>query len=204
MNKGNKEYKRENRHSMIEVREAENGQPVVEGYAVVFDTPSDGLPFTEIIERGALDGVVERSDVFALINHNLDRGVLARSKRGVGSLTLTVDSRGLRYSFTVPDTDAGRELAENLRRGEITESSFSFTVEEDEWTREMAGDEEHWTRRVKKIRELYDVSPVYNAAYSATSVDLRGRDAALEAARKAKDEAEAAAEWAAMEDAINI
>ena len=28
----------------------------VEGYAVLFNTPSDGLYFEEVIERGALDG----------------------------------------------------------------------------------------------------------------------------------------------------
>ena len=35
----------------------------VEGYAVLFNTPSDGLYFEEVIERGALDGVLEKSDV---------------------------------------------------------------------------------------------------------------------------------------------
>lgn len=42
----------------------------VEGYALLFETPSDGLGFTEKIERGALDGVIEKSDVFALLNHS--------------------------------------------------------------------------------------------------------------------------------------
>ena len=43
----------------------------VEGYALLFDTPSDGLSFTEKIERGALDGVIEKSDVFALLYHDM-------------------------------------------------------------------------------------------------------------------------------------
>ena len=52
----------------------------VEGYALLFDTPSDGLSFEEVIERGALDGVVAKSDVFAVLNHDQSRGILARSK----------------------------------------------------------------------------------------------------------------------------
>lgn len=145
----------------------------VEGYALLFDTPSDGLSFEEVIERGALDGVIERSDVMALMNHSLDRGVLARSRNGVGSLTLQVDSKGLLYRFEAPNTPLGDELLENLRRGEVCESSFCFTVKKDTWEERADGT---WKRVVHEINELFDVSPVYNAAYSATSVYTRGRD----------------------------
>ena len=48
----------------------------VEGYALLFDIPSDGLSFEEVIERGALDGVVAKSDVFAVLNHDQSRGIL--------------------------------------------------------------------------------------------------------------------------------
>lgn len=181
-----KEYVREERRTPLETRENDGGVRVVEGYALLFDTPSDGLDFTETIATGALDGVIERSDVFALLDHDSRRGVLARCRYGQGSLSLAVDAKGLRYSFELPDTALAKELAENLRRGEVSESSFAFTVEEDTWERSIEADgTEHWTRRITKIRELYDVSPVYRAAYSATSVDLRGMER-----RKAQDEAE--------------
>ena len=36
---------------------AEDEKRTVEGYALLFDTASDGLSFVEIIERGALEGV---------------------------------------------------------------------------------------------------------------------------------------------------
>ena len=98
----------------------------VEGYALLFDTPSDGLSFTEVIQRGALDGVLAKSDVFALLNHDQRRGILARSQNGQGSLTLSVDSKGLKYRFEAPKTVLGDELIENIRRGEIKESSFCF------------------------------------------------------------------------------
>lgn len=165
---------KETRNVQSEVRFAEE-EGAVEGYALLFDVQSDGLPFYETIERGALDGVIERSDVFALLNHSLERGVLARSNRGRGSLSLEVDERGLKYRFTIPDTAVGKELAENLRRGEIDSSSFGFTVDEDKWEKR---DDGIWSRRIIRIAELFDVSPVYRAAYSATSVSLRGRERA--------------------------
>ena len=150
----------------------------VAGYALLFNTPSDGLNFEEIILPGALDGVIERSNVFALLNHDASRGILARSKYGKGKLTLEIDSRGLRYSFEAPNTHLGDELLEYLKRGDISESSFAFTVKEDIW--EKVGTK---TRRtIKRFDELFDVSPVYNAAYSKTTVSARAID------RKAKAE----------------
>lgn len=149
----------------------------VEGYALLFDTASDGLSFEETIMRGALDGVIAKSDVFALLNHSHSRGLLARSKQGTGSLTLEVDSKGLKYRFEAPKTQLGEELLENLRRGEISESSFCFDVEKDTWERKKDGT---WKRTIEKIGQLYDVSPVYNGAYSKTSVYLRGKEQAEE------------------------
>lgn len=105
----------------------------VEGYAFLFNVPSDGLSFQETIEPGAADGVIAKSDVFAVLNHDQERGILARSKYGKGSLSLTVDEKGLRYSFEAPKTALGDELLENLRRGEIDQSSFCFDVEKDAW-----------------------------------------------------------------------
>lgn len=109
----------------------------VEGYAVLFNTPSDGLYFEEVIERGALDGVLEKSDVFALLNHSQNRGILARSNGGNGSLVLKVDEKGLKYRFEAPKTALGEELLENIRRGEISASSFCFDVEKDTWEKKV-------------------------------------------------------------------
>ena len=193
------EKEKEIRNVTCEVRFAEE-EGIVEGYAMLFDVQSDGLPFCETIERGALDGIVERSDVFALLNHSLERGVLARSNRGRGSLSLEVDERGLKYRFTLPDTAIGRELAENLRRGEIDSSSFCFTVDEDKWEKR---DDGIWSRRIIRIAELFDVSPVYRAAYSATSVSLRGRERAVAELRER--EQRAVAEYLdRIEQSLNI
>lgn len=165
------QIKKEIRNIAAEVTVDEESRKV-EGYALLFNVPSDGLDIEEIIEPRALDGVIERSNVFALLNHDERRGILARSKKGEGTLSLTVDGKGLRYRFDAPRTALGDELLEYLKRGEVTESSFAFTVAEDVW--EKKG--ETWKRTIKKIDELYDVSPVYDAAYSKTTVYMRGKE----------------------------
>lgn len=170
----------ERRSFGIEFREQESRK--VEGYASVFNSRSKDLGgFTEIIDPAAFNGVIERSDVLALLNHDQDRGVLARSRKGVGSLTLTVDERGLHYSFDAPNTALGNELVEGLKRGDISTSSFAFTVAGEKWTKEEDGS---YLRTITQIDKLYDVSPVYNEAYEDTSVALRS----LEAARAEEQE----------------
>lgn len=179
--------KREIRNTSFQVQvTGENEEKrTVEGYALLFDTPSDGLSFTEVIKRGALDGVLEKSDVFALLNHDQRRGVLARSKYGKGSLSLSVDDKGLKYRFDAPKTALGDELLENIRRGEIGESSFCFDVEKDTWEKRKDGS---WKRTIEKFGNIYDTSPVYNGAYSKTSVYMRGKETAEEELRQREQE----------------
>lgn len=179
---------------------AVEGRRIVEGYALVFDEPSTGLrDFREVIHRGALAGVLEQSDVFALLDHNPSRGVLARANKGAGSLTLTVDERGLKYSFEVPDTALGAEVYQGVQRGDIAGSSFSFTVKKDRWERGADGVA---LRHIDQIEALYDVSPVYRPAYDATtvSVDRRGLEA-LEAAEQQQAEERAEEAPATEEEA---
>lgn len=171
---------REIRNTQNQLKSTDNTSRMVEGYAIVFDSESVDLGgFFEIIERGAVDGVIEKSDVLCLLNHNENRGVLARCKFGVGSLKLEVDEHGLKYSFEAPNTALGDELLEGLRRGDISTSSFGFTVEDDEWVKRSDGT---ILRKIKKIKQLYDVSPVYNPAYQSTEVEIidkRGLEALL-------------------------
>lgn len=197
----NEDEKREIRNTsyQVEVTGESDEKRTVEGYAMLFDTPSDGLRFEEVIARGALEGVVGKSDVFALLNHDFDRGVLARSKNGSGSLTLEVDAKGLKYRFEAPKTALGDELLENIRRGEINQSSFCFDVEKDTWEKKTDGT---WKRTVEKIGNLYDVAPVYNAAYSKTSVYMRGKE--LAEAELKKQEAPGEEYYREIEKKYNI
>lgn len=176
---------KEVRNTNVEIRELNPESREVTGYALVFNSYSNDLGgFIETIEPRALDGVIEVSDVLCLLNHNEDKGVLARSKQGTGSLTLEVDETGLKYSFEAPKTALGDELLEGLRRGDISASSFAFTVKEDTWSK---NDDGSYIRTINKIEQLFDVSPVYNPAYNATSVkaDTRGLD---EMKKKEKEE----------------
>ncbi|WP_449020868.1 phage major capsid protein [Prevotella jejuni] len=162
----------------------------VEGYAVVFNSQSEDLGFYETINPSAItEDVLKRSDVFCLFNHDQDK-VLARSKYGTGSLQLQLDEQGLKYTFTAPNTDLGDELLEYLRRGDIDSSSFAFTVSTDEgsevWT---TGTDGRQYREILKIDELHDVSPVWNPAYTSTSVSQRTLDK-LNQLREMQDEKE--------------
>lgn len=196
------EEKKEIRNTafQVQVTGEDEEKRTVEGYALLFGVSSDGLSFEEVIERGALDGVVNKSDVFALMNHNHSRGILARSSKGKGSLSLSIDEKGLKYRFEAPKTALGDELLENIRRGEICESSFCFDVEKDTWEKKSNG---KWKRTVSKIGNLYDVSPVYNAAYSATSVYMRGKEQVEEELSR-QDEENLKEYYSNIENSLNI
>jgi HK97 family phage prohead protease len=130
---------REQRNCNFELRVAPESR-LVEGYAIVFNSQSQDLGgFTEVIDNSALEGVIERSDVLCLLNHNEDKGVLARCKHGTGSLSIEIDDKGLKYRFEAPNTALGDELLEGLRRGDITNSSFAFTVGKDNWEKREDG-----------------------------------------------------------------
>lgn len=160
--------------SEIRSVEGESSRHIV-GYALLFNVRSVQLgDFTEVIMPEALnDEILKRSDVLALLNHDISRGVLARSRNGEGSLTLTIDEKGLRYEFDAPNTALGDELVEGIKRGDIRNSSFSFLVKRDEWQQTPEGG---YLRIIHEFDQLFDISPVYQPAYDETSVDCRGLD----------------------------
>lgn len=144
----------------------------VEGYGIVFNKESKDLGgFTEIVMPEAVDGVLENSDILALLNHDESKGVLARSTNGDGTLNLTIDKTGVKYSFEAPDTVLGDELLSGVRRGDIRTSSFSFIVSDGQkWEKRSDGS---YLRTIVKFDEIYDVSPVYREAYADTTVAVR-------------------------------
>lgn len=143
----------------------------VVGYGAVFNSSSEVMwgSFVEEVHSSAFDEA-DMSDVRALFNHN-DNKILARSP---GTLSLTIDEVGLRYEFEMPDTSYGNDLLESMRRGDITQSSFGFTVEQDEWI-DRSKDELLPLRRIKKIGRVFDVSPVTYPAYPETTSEVRSR-----------------------------
>jgi HK97 family phage prohead protease/HK97 family phage major capsid protein len=152
----------------MEVRAAE-GERRIEGYAATFNDVTDLGYFREQIAVGAFDGHLA-DDVRLLINHT---GVpLARTTNG--TLRLSVDETGLRYEAQLADTTEGRDLYTLIKRGDISQSSFAFSIEEESW------DNKANLRTVNKVGRLYDVSPVTYPAYATTTVAARNAAAAAQ------------------------
>jgi uncharacterized protein len=145
-----------------EVRAAGDDTLVIEGYAANFEQTTDLGYFRETIARGAFDGVLE-DDVRLLLNH--DGAPMARTTNG--TLELTVDESGLRYRAALADTQDGRDLYKLIKRGDISQSSFAFTIEEQSWN------EDRTERSISKVGRLMDVSPVTYPAYPTTTVSAR-------------------------------
>lgn len=141
----------------------------VVGYAAVFNSASETLwgSFVEEVDAAAFDEA-DMSDVRALFNHD-DNKILARTP---GTLALEIDSSGLRYEFDMPDTTYGNDLLESMRRGDVTQSSFGFTVMEDEWI-DRSADQLLPLRRILKVGRVFDVSPVTYPAYPETTSEVR-------------------------------
>jgi HK97 family phage prohead protease len=139
------------------------------GYASVFNTEAviAGL-FREQIAPGAFAEAVTQDDVRALFNHD-PNFVIGRTVSG--TLTLREDETGLAYDAVPPDTQWARDLMVSVGRGDISQSSFGFAVESDEWTHpERSG--ELPLRTIRKAK-LYDVSPVTYPAYESTTTAVR-------------------------------
>ncbi len=146
-------------NGIIELRETQDGM-VFEGYAAIFDAPSEPLPFREKIQRGAFGKSLRaRSDIKLLWNH--DAGQVLASTRAK-TLSLVEDERGLKVTASLPNTTLGRDTAELLRRGDVDSMSFGFSVIKDSWNAE--GSE----RTLNSVR-LHEVSIVAWPAYTATA-----------------------------------
>ena len=158
---------------------------ILSGYAAVFNSESKDLGgFTEMISPTAFEGVIERSDVFAVLDHDRNK-VLARSKMGKGSLELNIDEKGLQFRFESPNTTLGNDVLSMVKRGDLTDASFCFTVEDESWQKREDGS---YLRTINKIGDLFDVSVCYNGAYpeSYTEVALRSLDKFKEELRAAE------------------
>lgn len=153
---------------------------IVEGYAVRFNEPSQNIGFYETILPGAItDETIKKSDIFCRLNHREDT-VLARSRYGEGSLQLKLTPEGLLYRMELPNTEVGNELLEHIKRGEISTSSFAFTVDEEDKTSQRWYKEDGVLKReVRKINRLYDVSPTFEGAYLTTSCYSRDKGKAM-------------------------
>jgi HK97 family phage prohead protease len=159
----------------FEIRNGETGDGMTfSGYAAVFNSDSEPLPFIERIIPGAFNrSLGSRNEIKMFVNHDTSR-VLA-SKRA-GTLRLTEDNHGLRVDADLPDTTDGRDMAVLLQRGDIDSMSFGFSIPKggDAWS------DDGQSRELKEIR-LHEVSIVTGfPAYTATTAAVRSLDALSE------------------------
>ena len=159
----------------IEVRDADGDEMTLEGYAAVFNSETDLGAFREVIRPGAFDDVMD-NDVRALINHDPN---LILGRTGNGTLELSTDERGLKYKVKLGDQQYARDFYESVKRGDISQSSFAFTIDKQSWN------EERTVRSVDKVRQLLDVSPVTYPAYAAATVQARDQQLEYEQATEA-------------------
>lgn len=149
----------------LEARSAEENEEkmIVEGYAVVFDSPATH-GFTEIIDKNAFNGC-DVKDVCLKYNHDDSHLILARTRNK--SLSLSIDDKGLFIRAELIDTTSNRDIYKMIQAGLLDKMSFAFTVEEEKW--DLATD----TRTILKIDRLYDVSVVDTPFYDTTSIYAR-------------------------------
>lgn len=143
------------------------GRPVVYGVPTVIHD-QDGT-YIEIVERGALDNA-DLSDVRLLIGHDTSRIPLARTPK---TMSLKLDADGLTFEAQLPDTEAGREAFEAVRRGDLRGMSYCFTVPKDGDTYDAMTN----TRTIRQIAKVYECSLTAFPAYEATTVSAETRAA---------------------------
>lgn len=152
-------------YSDLEIRASEDGTKIV-GYAAVFDSPSEPMPFTEYVRMGAFSKTLnDGADVRLLIDH---KGIpLARTKSG--TLRLEEDDIGLRIETDLDpmNPDAAR-LISAMKRGDMSQMSFAFRTVKDSWNNDRS------IRELKEV-QLYDVSVVTFPAYEETVAELRSQ-----------------------------
>jgi len=157
----------------VEIRnddnQGQNESRTVFGYAALFEVETELWEgYFEVIARGAFDNVME-DDVRALFNHD-NNLILARTG---STLEIGTDEKGLWYRFEAPNTTAGNDLVENIRLGNVTQSSYGFRSKENSYKEELRNGVYVEIRTILEIKNLYDVSPVTYPAYETTEVSLR-------------------------------
>lgn len=180
---------REYRSFELRKKNAEDDSMILEGRAVVFDSPEvmweDGE--TKYYEQISKDAFKDAKIDDVILNMNHEGQALARTRNK--TLVLDLNDDGLDIAADMSKSRASRDAYEAVQNGLLDKMSFAFTVEQDSYN------EKTHTRTIEKIDRLYDVSLVNFPAYEATSVSARSYFAAkAEAERQAAEAAEQAAE----------
>lgn len=185
----------------VRAEETENGEKIITGRPIVFNSRTNIGPFDEVIKPGALNNT-DLTDVRFLVNHNTDMIPLARSRRNNGNSTMkiTPDADGLNIDFVKLDVENNadaRALYSAVKRGDISGMSFMFYVRDDTWENLET---DHPTRYINTIESVVEVSAVTFPAYEATEIYARDKQAALDNAKLALENARSEARAAVLDN----
>ena len=183
-----KELERRSYNFEVRAEETEQGD-ILTGRPIVYNSRTNIGLFDEVIDSGALDQA-DLTDVRFLVNHDISKIPLARSRRNNGNSTmkLTPDAFGLNMDFVKLDTAnnaEARALKSAVQRGDISGMSFMFSVDDEEWENLES---DHPTRHIRKIGSVVEVSAVTFPAYESTEIYARSKEA-LDNARSALESA---------------
>jgi len=170
----------------LHVREAGEGEQsrTIVGYAILFNTPSAPLwqdedsEAREVIAPEAITKeVLDGCDIKMTMFHDRQL-ILARSRNGQGTLSYTVDEKGVAFEFEAPNTVDGDKALELVKRGDISGCSFMFTTRyyDDACVERSAKTVNGYTTiiyRVKAVTGVYDFTLAADPAYPDTSVEAR-------------------------------
>ena len=148
----------------VEMR-ADDDKKTLKGYAAVFNNVTDMDWYDEVIQNGAFENTILNDDIRALWNH--DTGIVLGRKEN-GTLRLAEDDHGLKVEIDMPDTTEGDSAYKSIKRGDVSQMSFGFFIEDEIWSKTDGRD----LRTIQKVK-LLEVSPVTFPAYESTEIYAR-------------------------------
>ncbi len=152
-----------------ELEERAEGEMVAAGIGIVYDEWQEIFPgMKERINKGA---VVKTAEVKSYFNH--DPSMVLATTKSDPPLKLRNSDRGMTYKAPIPPTSYGKDLIINLERGNVSGSSFAFSVPSDGHT---VWEEDGVLYREIKNLTLYEIGPVTDPAYISTSANLRSAE----------------------------
>ena len=185
--KNNKELEQRSYSFEVRAEETEQGN-IITGRPIVYNSRTNLGYYDEIVEPGALNNT-DLTDVRFLVNHDVSKIPLARSRRNNGNSTMQLivdnDGLGIRVTLDTENNSEARALYSAVQRGDISGMSFMFGIRDEEWE---DLDSDHPTRHIRDISTVVEVSAVTFPAYDATKIDARSKET-LDNARQTVDTA---------------
>jgi len=173
----------------LEVRQAgDNGSRTITG-SILYNTESKvmrdiwGDAFVEELTAGCFDESLKTRNVVGLWSHDVSQ-VLGNTK--AGTLRLESNEERLAFELDLPDTQAGRDAYESVKRGDVDGVSFGMIVTKDKWTTEKRDDETVYKRTILEA-ELWEISPVAFPAFPANEVQCRSLEKFKEEFKMSKE-----------------